>query len=171
MHEQLSEWPFPPLLDLHVPEKKMTYDIGMDCKRTLGRMGLDIPRYRGVGQGSLAPKPIGVPNETRIKSNRRRSIGQIRFTRSQALLFGVALFNPFQTGKPDQNAYIDRFDPDLWRGGLSDYLFDSLDEAREITAEWLEQYNEIRPHDALGRCHQRAIASTCSLPKFQLELS
>jgi len=37
-----------------------------------------------------------------------------------------------------------------WEELLITYLFISLDEARGITEEWLEEYNSIYSHAALG---------------------
>ena len=31
------------------------------------------------------------------------------------------------------------------------YVFESLEQVRDISAEWLQSYNEERPHEALAR--------------------
>ena len=33
---------------------------------------------------------------------------------------------------------------------LSAYLFEDLDQVREVAWQWMIEYNEERPHDALG---------------------
>jgi putative transposase len=44
---------------------------------------------------------------------------------------------------------IERYNRSYRTEVLNAYVFESLDQVREISAEWLRSYNEERPHDAL----------------------
>ena len=61
-----------------------------------------------------------------------------------------------QPGKPTQNAYVERFNRTVKQECLDLHLFSSVEQAQDITTQWLWTYNNERPHFALGGIPPRA---------------
>lgn len=66
-----------------------------------------------------------------------------------------------QAGKPNQNAYVERFNRTYRTEVLDAYLFEDLRQVREISYRWHGVYNEDRPHDALGRIPPSVFRQRC----------
>lgn len=55
-----------------------------------------------------------------------------------------------QPGKPQQNAYVERYNRTVRYDWLEQYLFDSIKEVQKSATRWLWSYNHERPNMALG---------------------
>ena len=56
----------------------------------------------------------------------------------------------FHPGKPTGNAFIERFNGKFRAECLNTHWFMNLDDARIKMEAWRRDYNEIRPHSAIG---------------------
>lgn len=76
-------------------------------------------------------------------------------------------FKYIQPGKHTQKAFIERFNGSYRRGVLDKYIFENLDQVREQTKIWMDDYNHKRPHDELGKIppvkYAKMISSEASL--------
>ncbi len=69
-------------------------------------------------------------------------------------------------GKPTQNAFVESFNGKLRDELLNETLFTSLAQARAVLAAWKDDYNNVRPHSALGNLSPAEYAD-CSTPGTQ----
>jgi putative transposase len=83
---------------------------------------------------------------------------------------GIAL-RYIQPGKPNQNAFIERFNRTFRHEVLDAYVFESLDQVREMSAQWIREYNEERPHEALARVPPATYRAQITVGSSPLTLS
>ncbi|MGH2557346.1 MAG: IS3 family transposase [Actinomycetota bacterium] len=66
-----------------------------------------------------------------------------------------------EKGRPQQNAFVERFNGTMRDEKLHGEEFTSLLEARVVLAEWVEEYNARRPHRGLGMRTPLQFAAEC----------
>jgi putative transposase len=74
---------------------------------------------------------------------------------------GIALLY-IQPGKPNQNAFIERFNRSFREEVLDANLFNTRSEVQSIADAWLSDYNEYRPNESLGEAGDRIRAVMCA---------
>jgi putative transposase len=110
-------------------------------------VGVSIPSARVVRILEQMIDLYGKPEAIRMDNGPEfTSIGFEEWCQNQ----GIARLY-IQPGKPDQNAFIERFNRTYRTEVLDQYVFDSIEQVQLLTEEWLTVYNTERPHDSLGR--------------------
>ncbi|MBL0171633.1 MAG: transposase family protein [Gemmatimonadaceae bacterium] len=69
-----------------------------------------------------------------------------------------------QPGKPNQNAYIERFNRRYRNEILNDWVFTTLAEVRELSEAWRVRSNTERSHDSLGALPPLTFLPTSTSP-------
>ena len=55
-----------------------------------------------------------------------------------------------QKGRPTQNSYVERFNRSYREGVLDAFIFESIEQIRQETQYWMDDYNHHHPHESLG---------------------
>ena len=74
-------------------------------------------------------------------------------------------------GRPMQNGFVESFNGKMRDELLNETLFFSLDHARQVIAEWVDDYNTVRPHSALAYQTPAAFAAKLSATGLHAALS
>jgi len=129
-------------------KKFRTLNIIDDYNREILAVEIDysLPAERVIRVLNRVAEERGLPEEIRVDNGPEFiSIKLELWAESHQ----IRLEN-IKPGKPAQNAYIERFNRTYREDVLDMYLFQSLNDVRDITTEWMYEYNNERPHSSLG---------------------
>jgi len=74
-----------------------------------------------------------------------------------------------QPGKPQQNAYIERYNRTVRYDWLNQYLFETIDQVQHFATDWMWTYNHERPNMGLGGITpKQKLALAVPAPTFSL---
>jgi len=132
---------------LYTNQKFRTLNIIDDYNRQalLVEPAYALPSARVTKLVDELAKKHGYPSMIRVDNGPEFASGHFKkwaANRGIKILF-------IQPGKPAQNGLIERFNRTFREEVLDMYYFDSLDEVKSISANWIEKYNHQRPHDSL----------------------
>lgn len=162
--KRLPEWPRQPLDLATEPNRCWALDFMHDALycgrrfRTLNvvdeanreclaiEVGMSIPSARLIRVLSRLIDCYGPPDAIRL-DNGPEMISDA-FT-EWAAAKGISI-RYIQPGRPNQNAFIERFNRTYRTEVLDAHLFANLEQVQAITERWLVDYNEYRPHESLG---------------------
>lgn len=106
----------------------------------------NLPAYQVTTQLERIIEIHGKPKRIRTDNG-----PEFRSKRFQTWLKSQSIeWSPIQNGKPAQNAIVERFNKTFREDILDSYLFPSLQEVQRLTDQWVEEYNNERPHQALN---------------------
>ena len=99
-----------------------------------------------IGGLEQARSQYGVPKVIRVDQGSQFTSKELDLW---AYTNGVTL-DFSRPGKPTDNAYVESFNATVRLECLGRYWFLDLDDAREKVEDWRIDYNEVRPHSAIG---------------------
>ena len=125
---------------LHVVDEFTREALAMKCERRIDADATVAVLDGLIADRGRAPGHIRCDNGPELTANALRD--WCRFTKA-----GSAYIEP---GSPWQNPYVESFNSRVRDELLSVELFACLAEAKVIVEDWREDYNQHRPHSALG---------------------
>ena len=121
--------------------------------------GFDCSNIRRAGNRQSPPKVVEHPQDVELGDGWLPASSKFRMYYGPAYI-SESIINwakkkgirreYIQPGKPQQNAYVERFNRTVRYEWLAQYCFDVISEVQDVATRWTWNYNHERPNMALG---------------------